>query len=143
LKNTWQMHQPTRTTEMLDAVATSSVPAAPRTSPVTIHGRRIPNREVVRSLRRPNSVLATMDSSDPMPATMARLRGAASMPTRSLTFKASDTNRGARNSREPPVKDSPYRVMKAQPTRLVGPRVAVAESTASSDRPMTAPWSTS
>jgi hypothetical protein len=137
------MHQPTSTTEMLGAVATTRVPAAPTTNPVTIQGRRIPARDVVRSLSRPNSGLATMDSSDPMPATMARLRGAASMPTRSLTFKASDTSSGARNSREPPVEDSPYRVMKAQPTCLVGPGVAAADPTASADRPMPAPWSTS
>jgi hypothetical protein len=103
LKNTWHVHQPTSTTEMSGAVATTSVPTAPTATPITIQGRLIPARAVVRSLSRPNSGLATMESSDPTPATVARLRGAASMPTRSLTFKANDTSSGARNSSEPPV----------------------------------------
>jgi hypothetical protein len=103
LKKIWHVHQPTSTTGMFVAVATTSVPAAPPASPMSIHGRRIPAREVARSLRRPNSGLATMASSDPTPVTMARLRGSASMPTRSLTFSAKDTSSGAKNSREPPV----------------------------------------
>lgn len=106
LKNTWQVHQPARTTGMLGAVATTSVPAVPPASPMSIQGRLMPMRAVVRSLRRPKSGLARMESSDPTPVTMARLRGAASMPTRSLTFNASDTRSGARNSREPPVYES-------------------------------------
>jgi hypothetical protein len=103
LKKTWQTHQPTSTVAMFGAVATTSVPAAPTATPVTIQGRRIPTLDVVRSLSRPNSGLAMMASSDPTPVTSARLRGAASMPTRSFTLRARDTRSGARNSRDPPV----------------------------------------
>ena len=40
---------------MFGAVATTSVPAAPTATPVTIQGRRIPTLDVVRSLSRPNT----------------------------------------------------------------------------------------
>ena len=88
---------------MFGAVATTIVPKAPAATPVTIQGRRIPHLAVVRSLSRPNRGLATMASSDPTPVTMARFPGAASMPTRSFTFNASDTRSGARKSSDPPV----------------------------------------
>jgi hypothetical protein len=88
---------------MFGAVAITIVPIAPRTTPVTIQGRRMPHRLVVRSLSLPNSGLATMERSDPTPATRARLLGAAASPTRSRTFRASETSSGARNSSDPPV----------------------------------------
>jgi hypothetical protein len=103
LKKTWQTHQPASTVQMFGATATTRVPAAPTATPMTIQGRRIPIGEVVRSLSLPNSGLAAMASSDPTPVTIARLRGAASMPTRSFTLSASETRSGARNSRDPPV----------------------------------------
>ena len=45
----------------------------PPARPTSIQGRRIPSREVVRSLSLPASGLLTMDSSDPTPVTRARL----------------------------------------------------------------------
>ena len=75
----------------------------PPTSPTSIHGRRMPRRDVVRSLNRPKSGLLTIASSEPTPVTSARFFGASSMPTRSLTFSASDTSSGPRKSREPPA----------------------------------------
>ena len=58
-----------------------------------------------------------MANSDPTPVTMARLRGAASMPTRSFTFSANDTSSGARKSSDPPCTRAAYRVMNRHPTR--------------------------
>ena len=57
----------------------------------------MPHREVVRSLSRPKNGLAKTDSRDPTEVTSARLFGARLMPTRSLTFNASDTSSGARS----------------------------------------------
>ncbi len=48
----------------------------PPASPTSIQGRRMPHRDVVRSLSRPNSGLLTIDSSDPTPVTRARFLGA-------------------------------------------------------------------
>jgi len=50
LKNSWAMHQPTRTTGMLGANATMRMPREPPTRPTTIQGRRMPSRDDVRSL---------------------------------------------------------------------------------------------
>ena len=66
---------------------------------MTIHGRRIPHREVVRSLILPKNGFATIDNRPPMPATSDRLFGARSVPTSEFTLSASVTRRGARNSR--------------------------------------------
>ena len=100
LKNSWAMHQPTRTTAMLGASATTRTPREPPTRPMTIHGRRMPNRDEVRSLSLPKNGLATIDSRAPTPATSDRLLGACSIPTSELTFSARVTSRGARNSRQ-------------------------------------------
>ena len=91
---------------MVGASATVRVPTAPPARPTSIHGRRIPSRDVVRSLSRPKNGLLTIANSDPTPVTSARLRGARSMPTRSLTLRASDTSSGARKSSAPPAYDS-------------------------------------
>ena len=53
----------------------------------------------VRSLMRPKNGLPTMDSDAPTLVTSAKLLGALSMPTRELTFNASVTSTGARNTR--------------------------------------------
>ena len=78
-------------------------PADPPSQPPTIHGRRIPSDEVVRSLILPKNGLATIDTRDPTPATSARLFGAASIPTRELTFRANVTSSGAMNTSEVPM----------------------------------------
>ena len=85
---------------MFGANATMRMPNVPPTSPMTIHGRRMPNDDEVRSLMRPKNGLPTMDSEAPTPVTSAKLLGALSMPTRELTFNASVTSTGARNTRQ-------------------------------------------
>ena len=53
----------------------------PPTRPIIIQGRRIPNRDVVRSLSRPKSGLPTSATRLPSPVTRPRLAGARSIPT--------------------------------------------------------------
>jgi hypothetical protein len=101
LKNTCAAHQPRRTTMMLGARATVKMPRLPPARPATIQG--LPHGEEVRSLSLPKNGLANIDSSEPTLVTSASRLGAALMPTRSLTFNASETSSGARNSREVPV----------------------------------------
>jgi hypothetical protein len=84
---------------MLGANATSRIPSDPPVRPITVHGRRMPHGEVVRSLSLPKNGFPTMANRAPIPVTSARLFGACSMPTSELTFKAKVTSRGARNSR--------------------------------------------
>ena len=88
---------------MLGATATTRTPREPPTRPMTIHGRRMPSRDEVRSLILPKNGLANMASRAPTPVTSARLFGARSIPTRELTFNARVTSRGARNSRMVPM----------------------------------------
>ncbi len=88
---------------MLGANATTRTPREPPTSPRTIHGRRMPSRDEVRSLIRPNSGLANIANRLPTPATSARLFGAWSIPTSELILSARETSRGARNTREVPT----------------------------------------
>ena len=66
---------------------------------MTIHGRRLPHREEVRSLILPKNGFATIDNSPPTPATSDKLFGARSVPTSEFTLRARVTSRGARNSR--------------------------------------------
>ena len=82
------------------------MPTLPPARPTTIQGLRMPHAEVVRSLSLPNSGFATMASNEPMLVTSASRPGAASMPTSSSTFNASETSNGARNSSEVPVNAS-------------------------------------
>ena len=117
LKNTWAMHHPARTTGMLGASATITMPTEPPTSPVAIHGRRMPSRDVVRSLILPKNGLATIASKAPVPATTARLPGARPSPTSESTFNAKVTSKGARNSSDVPIYASVYSEMKPHPTR--------------------------
>ena len=102
---------------MLGASATVRMPRLPVARPTAIQGLRMPHREEVRSLSLPKNGLATIASREPTLVTSASRPGAASMPTRSLTFNARETNRGARNSREVPVYASMYRSTKLRPTR--------------------------
>ena len=67
---------------------------------MTIHGRRMPSRDAVRSLILPKSGLPTIATRAPIPATTARRSGASLIPTSESTFKARVTSRGAMNSRE-------------------------------------------
>src|SRR5690348_10447015 len=93
------MHHPTRTTAMLGARAITRIPDEPASRPMTIHGRRLPHRQDVRSLILPKNGLATIDNSPPTPATSDKLFGARSVPTSEFTLRANVTSRGARNSR--------------------------------------------
>ena len=61
---------------MFGANATMRMPTEPPTTPMTIHGRRIPNDDEVRSLMRPKNGLPTTDSKAPTPVTSAKLFGA-------------------------------------------------------------------
>ena len=80
---------------MLGANATIKMPSEPPTSPVIIHGRRMPSGDVVRSLSLPKNGLATIASRAPVPATSARLPGARPIPTSESTFNARVTSKGA------------------------------------------------
>ena len=102
---------------MLGASATMRTPSEPPARPVTIHGRRMPSGDAVRSLIRPKNGLPTMDSRAPAPATSARLSGARSIPTSEFTFRAKVTSRGARNSRQVLMYARVYSEMKPHPTR--------------------------
>lgn len=83
------MHQPTSTTAMLGANATTRTPSEPPSRPTTIHGRRMPHLDEVRSLSLPKNGLANIASRAATPATSDRLLGARSVPTSELTFSAS------------------------------------------------------
>jgi len=85
------------------ARATVKIPRLPPAKPAIIQGLRMPHRDDVRSLSLPKNGLATIDSSEPTLVTSASRLGAASIPTRSFTFNASETSSGARNSSEVPV----------------------------------------
>ena len=117
LKNSWAMHHPRRTTGMLGASATITMPTEPPARPVTIHGRRMPSGDAVRSLIRPKNGLPTKATRAPIEATSARLAGACLIPTSESTFKAKVTSRGARNSREVLMYANVYSEMKPHPTR--------------------------
>src|ERR671933_1247788 len=93
------MHHPMRTTRTLGARAITKIPPEPASRPRTIHGRRLPHRQDVRSLILPKNGFATIDNSPPTPATRDRLFGAACGPTSEFTFSANVTRRGARNNR--------------------------------------------
>ena len=84
---------------------------------MTIHGRRMPSGDEVRSLILPKNGLPNMATRAPIPATSARLFGACSIPTSELTFKARVTSSGARNTRLVPMNANAYSEMKPHPTR--------------------------
>jgi hypothetical protein len=84
-------------------VATTNRPAAPPIRPMTIQGRRIPYREVVRSLILPKNGLPTRASSAPTPSTSDRLAGACALPTNELTLRASVTSTGDNSISQVPM----------------------------------------
>ena len=100
---------------MLGATATTRMPPQPPARPMTIHGRRIPNLEVVRSLILPKNGLPTMATRAPVPATSARLAGARSIPTRALIFNGNVTNVGARKTRLVLMNANAYSAVKRHP----------------------------
>src|SRR5690348_3067913 len=104
------------------------MPREPPTRPMTIHGRRMPSRDVVRSLILPKNGLPTIASKAPTPATRARLFGACLIPTSEFTFNGKVTSKGAMNSRLVLMYASAYRAMKPGPTRCAagGPGPAAA-----------------
>ena len=102
---------------MLGASATTSTPAEPPSTPTTSQGRRRPNRDVVRSLSRPNTGLPTMATRAPVPATSDRLAGARSLPTSATTLSANVTSSGEMSSRMADTYAAAYQAMKPQPTR--------------------------
>jgi hypothetical protein len=119
LKNNWARHHPASRTGMLGASATIPMPTEPPARPVTIHGRRMPSRDAVRSLIRPKNGFPTMATRAPTPATSAKSPGACLLPTSEITFNAKVTSTGARNSREVLMYANVYSEMKPHPTRRV------------------------
>src|SRR5438132_14403714 len=93
------------------------MPSEPPTRPITIHGRRMPSRDDVRSLILPKNGLPSTDTRAPIPATSARLFGASLIPTSALTFNGKVTSRGGRKSRLVLMNANVYREMKPHPTR--------------------------
>ena len=102
---------------MLGASATMRMPREPPSRPMTIHGRRMPSGDEVRSLILPKNGLAKMASRAAIPATSARLFGACLIPTSELIFNAKVTSRGARNISEVLMYASVYSATKPHPTR--------------------------
>ena len=102
---------------MLGANATMRMPTEPPIRPVTIHGRRMPSGDAVRSLILPKNGLAAMANRAPIAATSARLFGACLIPTSESTFNAKVTSKGARNRREVLMYANVYSEMKPHPTR--------------------------
>jgi hypothetical protein len=100
------------------------MPMEPPARPPTIHGRRMPSRDAVRSLIRPKNGLATMASRAPAEATSARLAGARWFPTSESTFKAI-------------IYASVYSEMKPHPTRCAAgePGSSAASATVRSINP--------
>lgn len=104
---------------MLGARATMRMPREPPTRPMTIHGRRMPSRDEVRSLILPKNGFPTIASRAPIPVTTE------------LTFRARLTSRGARKTREVLMKAIAYNEMKPHPTRRAAassPRSSVGTS---------------
>jgi hypothetical protein len=101
---------------MLGANATMRMPSEPPTRPITIQGRRMPSRDVVRSLILPKNGFPTIANRAPVPVTTAKLLGACSIPTSEFTFNARVTSRGARNSRLL-MNANVYSAMYPHPTR--------------------------
>jgi hypothetical protein len=66
---------------------------------MTIHGRRMPSRDEVRSLILPKNGLPNIATSAPTPATRAKLLGACLMPTSELTLSGRVTSNGERKTR--------------------------------------------
>src|SRR3712207_5693651 len=120
LLSIWARHQPARITGMLGANATTRTPSEPPSRPVTIHGRRMPRGEEVRSLSLPKNGLATMATRPPTPVTSARPSGARSAPRNELIFSARVTRRGATSTRHVPVNAAAYSHTKRGPTRWAG-----------------------
>ena len=119
LKNSWAMHHPRRTTATFGANATMRMPSEPPTRPMTIHGRRMPSRDDVRSLSLPKKGLPTMATTAPIPATSAKRPGASSSPTSELIFSASVTSRGAMNSSDVLMTANAYSAMNRHPTGCI------------------------
>ena len=84
---------------------------------MTIHGRRMPRRDEVRSLILPNNGLANTETRAPIPATSARLFGASLIPTSALIFNGKVTSRGGSKRRLVLMNANVNRAMKPHPTR--------------------------
>ena len=98
---------------------------------MTIHGRRMPSRDEVRSLILPKNGFPTIASREPIPVTTDRLFGACSIATSEFILSARLTSRGARKTREVLMNASAYNEMKPHPTRCAAaspPRSSVGTS---------------
>ncbi len=103
---------------MVGAKAMMRMPTEPPARPMIIHGRRMPRRDEVRSLSRPESGLPIIATTAPIPATRAKLFGACLIPTSELIFNAKLTSKGAMNNKLVLMNANAYSAMKPQPTRL-------------------------
>ena len=101
---------------MLGANATTRMPRVPPTRPMTIHGRRMPSRDQVRSLILPKNGLPNIDTRAPIPATSPKLFGACWIPTSELTLSGKVTRIGARKTRLMLMNANVYSEMNPHPT---------------------------
>jgi hypothetical protein len=83
---------------------------------MTIHGRRMPSRDEVRSLILPKNGLPNMATRAPIPATSAKLLGACLIPTSELTLSGKVTSNGVRKTRLVLMNANVYTDMKPHPT---------------------------
>jgi hypothetical protein len=95
-------HQPISTMVTVVAVAIISSAMAPQITPPISQGLRMPNRDVVRSLKRPNNGLPSSAKNAPKPNTSDRLDAALSGAS-CRTFKAMVTSTGVSNASHVPV----------------------------------------
>ena len=116
LKDSWTRHQPTKIHRTDGAMAMSHSDPAPASAPAMSHGRRMPQREVVRSLRRPMRGLANRAHTAPALNTTDRVFAALS-GTSSCMRNASVTRIGVSSASQAPTYASAYSVTNPQPGR--------------------------
>src|SRR4051794_35721328 len=113
-------HQPAVTIGTLWPRAITANAAVMTTVPATIHGRRRPHREVVRSDSRPNSTLPITANSAPNPATVASAGAFSGPGTMDWTFTPIPMIAGPSSA----TKNTNWAITRAQtnfgPTSLVG-----------------------
>jgi len=90
----WARHQPAMTPAIVCWPASRHSAAAPASAPPTIHGRRRPNRLVVRSDSAPATGLATIATAAPMPVTHPRTTTLCAGPAIACTWLGSRTEIG-------------------------------------------------
>src|SRR5215472_3306180 len=99
--------------------------AAPASAPHTIHGRRRPNRLVVRSDRAPATGLATSATAAPRPVTKPSTATLCVEPAIAWTWLGSSTESAPMYPSASPRLASPRRAAHHRPARCVGSAVTL------------------